>query len=394
MRVSHVITRLIVGGAQENTISTVLGLAARPEFRVELISGPASGPEGSLEHTLKDSGLLHIIPDLVRPLRPWHDLRAYRALCHHFARVRPDLVHTHSGKAGILGRLAAARAGVPLIVHTIHGPSFGPFQGFAANTLFRAAERHAARVTNRFIAVANAMREQYLAAGIRRPGDYTTIYSGFHLEPFLASRNDPAFRAQLGLSTEDIVIGKIARLFTLKGHETLFGIAPSLVRENPRIKFLLVGDGAWREKFEKLVQKLALSKQVVFAGLVPPERVPAYVGIMDILVHLSVREGLPRALPQAMAAGKPVVSWDCDGAGEVCLHNQTGLLIPSGDTRQLTSAILALAGDAVLRERLGAAGRSLAAQMFRVDEMVRRIAELYHELAAARLTPQGEPSDQ
>src|SRR5207248_1234600 len=155
----------------------------------------------------------------------------------------PDVVHTHSGKAGILGRLAAKRAGVPLIIHTVHGPSFGNFQNPLANFIFRAAEKKAVRWTDHFIVVADAMKEQYLAAGIGQPDQYTKIFSGFPLGPFLEAKNDKDLRQRLGIGPDDFVVGKIARLFKLKGHDDLFAIAPDLVRRNPKIKFLLVGGG-------------------------------------------------------------------------------------------------------------------------------------------------------
>ncbi len=219
--------------------------ARNPGLDVDLIAGPALGPEGSLEDVFADSPpLLTIVPQLVRPIHPWKDALAWRKLTALFRERRPQLVHTHSGKAGVLGRLAARRAGVPIIIHTIHGPSFGAFQGAAANLLFRSAERYAARVTTHFVVVAEAMKEQYLAAGIGRQEQYTRIFSGFPLEPYLSCVNDLQLRARLGLAPEDVVIGQIARLFKLKGHDDLFAIAPALVRACPRIRFLLVGDGA------------------------------------------------------------------------------------------------------------------------------------------------------
>ncbi|HWD93399.1 MAG TPA: glycosyltransferase family 4 protein [Verrucomicrobiae bacterium] len=385
MRITHVITRLIIGGAQENTLSSVLGLRQKSGLEVNLISGPSTGPEGSLESL--DPRLL-VLPDLVRPVHPYKDLRARRELERLFRETKPDVVHTHSGKAGILGRLAAARAGVPIIVHTIHGPSFGNFQGAAANFLFRAAERRAGRVTTHFVTVAEAMTAQYLAAGIGAPDRYTKIFSGFNLAPFLSAQNDPALRAKLGLAPDDIVIGKIARLFKLKGHDDLFASAPELVRRNPRIKFLLVGDGPWREKFENKTRALGLERHVIFAGLVQPEDIPRYGGVMDALAHLSLREGLPRALPQALAAGKPVVSYDCDGAREVCLDEKTGLLLPPGDLNALTEKLTRLAGDAALRERLGQTGREFVRHNFSVERMVDALHALYLKLATAR--PNGQ----
>ena len=385
MRVTHVITRLIVGGAQENTVASVLGLREKPGLHVNLVAGPTVGPEGSLEPVLgTQPGLLTIVPQLVRPLHPWKDWLALRRLTEVFRACPPRIVHTHSGKAGVLGRLAAARAGVPIIVHTIHGPSFGPFQSAPANLLFRSAERYAARATTHFVVVAEAMKQQYLSAGIGSPDRYTKIFSGFPLEPFLASANDLGLRAKLGLTPEDIVIGKIARLFKLKGHEDLFTIAPTLVRSCPRIKFLLVGDGLWRPRFEALARSLNLQKNIVFTGLVPPAEVPRLMGVMDIVVHLSSREGLPRALPQALAAGRPVVAYDSDGANEVCLENKTGFLVHPRDLPGLQQRLLLLAQDAPLRERLGQCGQQFVQERFGVQRMVDDLYQLYLRLESAQ----------
>jgi glycosyltransferase involved in cell wall biosynthesis len=381
MRVTHVITRLIVGGAQENTVASVLGLRQKPGLEVDLISGPSAGPEGSMEHWFAACpGALRIVPELVRPVHPWKDWLALRRLTLLFISTQPCLVHTHSGKAGVLGRLAAARAGVPCIVHTIHGPSFGAFQGRLPNTLFRAAERRAARVTTHFVVVADAMKNQYLAAGIGRPDQYTRVFSGFALEPFLAATNDPQLRRQLGFAPDDLVVGKLARLFPLKGHDDLFAIAPELVRSCPRLKFLLVGDGKWRQRFERRVRAMGLERHFVFTGLVQPERVPALIGIMDLLVHLSAREGLPRALPQALAASRPVIAYDCDGAGEVCRDNETGFLIKQGDLAGLRQRVLQLAQVPNLRRKLGEQGREFVRQRFPVQRMVDDLHALYLRL--------------
>jgi glycosyltransferase involved in cell wall biosynthesis len=385
MRVTHVITRLIVGGAQENTIASVLGLAGKPALHVRLVSGPSIGPEGSLESSFNSSpGLLALVPELVRPVHPLKDWLALRKLTRLFREDKPDIVHTHSGKAGVIGRLAAARAGVPVIVHTVHGPSFGAFQGAIANAVFKAAELRAARVTTHFVSVADAMTQQYLAAGIGRPEQYSTIYSGFPLEPFLTATNDPGLRQEYGLAPDDIVIGKIARLFKLKGHDDLFSIAPQLVRECPRIKFLIVGDGEWRGRFEEMARVAGLERHFVFTGLVPPAKIPSLIGIMDIVVHLSLREGLPRALSQALACGKPVVAYDCDGAREVCVDSQTGFLIRPGHLSHLTERLSLLARDAGLREQLGRRGQEFVRENFSVERMVDALYNLYQQLAANR----------
>ncbi len=382
MRVTHVITRLIIGGAQENTIASVLGLRQKPGVEVRLVSGPARGPEGSLESSFADlPEALLLLPHLVRPIHPWEDWRALAQLTALFRAQRPNIVHTHSGKAGILGRIAAARAGVPIIIHTIHGPSFGGFQGRLPNWLFRFAERYAARVTTHFVVVADAMKQQYLAAGIGKPDQYTRIFSGFDLEPFLSATNDLQLRARLGFSPEDIVVGKIARLFKLKGHADLFAIAPALIRDCPQIKFLLVGDGEWRRRFEAEARKAGLERHFVFTGLVPPARVAPLVGIMDLLVHLSAREGLARALPQALAAARPVIAYDSDGAREVCLDNETGFLLRPGDRAGLVDRLKLLARDPGLRSRLGRRGQELVRSLFGVQSMVDELYQLYLRLA-------------
>jgi glycosyltransferase involved in cell wall biosynthesis len=381
MRVTHVITRLIIGGAQENTLATVLGLRQIPGLEVHLLSGPTTGPEGSLESQAEN---LLVVPELVRPIHPLKDPLALKKLERIFREQKPDIVHTHSGKAGILGRSAAKRAGVPVIIHTIHGPSFGNFQGAAANFIFRTAEKYSAPSTTHFIVVADAMRDQYLAAGIGRPEQYTKIFSGFSIEPFLDAKNDPELRSRLGILPDDFVVGKIARLFKLKGHDDLFAAAPELVHQNPHMKFLLIGDGEWRRRFESLAKGRGLERHFIFAGLVPPGEIPKYTGIMDALVHLSLREGLPRALPQALAAGKPVVAYDCDGAREACRDGETGFLVQAGDLAMLKNRLLKLAGDPVLCKKMGEAGRDFARENFPVEKMVRDIYNLYTKLAAGR----------
>ena len=381
MRVVHVITRLIVGGAQENTAASVLGLARRFGTDTSLICGPQTGPEGSLARAFAaEPSRLVVLPGLVRRPDPWNDPAALARLTAHFARLRPDIVHTHSGKAGILGRCAARLARVPVVVHTIHGPSFGPFQGPAANLFCRAAERFAGRLTTHFVSVADAMTRHYLEAGIGRAQDYTRIYSGFELAPFLAAGSDPALRAQLGIAPEDFVVGMMARLFRLKGHDDLLCLAPELARRHPRVKFLLVGDGPWRARLQERAAALGLGRQVIFSGLVEPARIPALAGVMDALVHLSAREGLARALPQAMAAGKPVVAYDCDGASEVCLDNRTGFLIPPGQWPLAGQRLHELAADPALCQRLGAQGRRHVLPLFPVERLIDDLHSLYRRL--------------
>lgn len=383
MRVTHVITRLIVGGAQENTVATVLGLRQKPGVEVALISGPTAGPEGSLEPAVTaDPGLLTVVPALVRPVQPWRDWQALRHLTRILKKTHPDVVHTHSGKAGILARLAARRARTPVVVHHIHGPSFGPFQGVLANRVFTAAERYAARATTHFVCSANAMTRAYLAAGIGKPEMYTRVFSGFEVEPFLRATNDLGLRSKLGFAQEDFIIGKIGRIAPLKGHSDLLRAFKELLRQFPNARLLIIGDGSDRALIEAQAEALGLRGQVVFTGLVAPSEVPRYTGIMDCVAHLSYREALSRALPQGLAAGKPVIAYDFDGADEVCLEGETGFLVRTGDVAGVTRRLEQLAADPLLRRRLGQRGQEIVREQFPVEKMVDQLYQLYMKLLA------------
>jgi glycosyltransferase involved in cell wall biosynthesis len=384
MKICHVITRLIIGGAQENTVSTCIGLR-KLGHDVDLVIGPQTGPEGSLYDQAKAAGVpIVVVEEMRRAPNPLHDLGACAALRRLFVRKRYDIVHTHSGKAGFIGRIAAKLAHVPIIVHTIHGPSFYDYQNPIGNWIFRWAEQVAGECTTQFVSVADAMTEQYLAAGIGAPNRYVTIHSGMNIDAFLSARRDDSLRQSHGISTSDLVVGKIARLFRLKGHEFLFEAAPRIVAAVPNVKFLLVGDGIYRERFERLATEMNLRGYFVFTGLVPPSEIPRYVASMDLLVHLSLREGLPRALPQALACGKPVVAFDVDGAREVCVDGETGLLVRAGDVNGLANAVIRLLQDKKLANRMGAQGRTLVQERFSEERMVRQLDELYRRLWAAR----------
>ena len=240
------------------------------------------------------------------------------------------------------------------------------------NWLFRWAEQVGAEWTTQFLSVADAMTEQYLAAGVGLPSQYVTIHSGMNIEAFL--------RAQPPAGKTELVVGKVARLFRLKGHEYLFEAAPSIVAAVPNVKFLLVGEGIYRERFERLAERMGLRDRFEFTGLVRPEEIPEYIARMDVLVHLSLREGLPRTLPQALACGKPVVAFDVDGAREVCIDGKTGFLVRAEDSAGLAAAVIRLLRDRELATRLGDQGRRLVREEFSEGLMVRRIEQLYQRL--------------
>ena len=383
MRIAHIITRLILGGAQENVVLCCEDLLRDYGDDVLLITGPALGPEGSLLERARAGGVpLAVIPSLRRAIHPLRDLLAYRTIVKSLREFRPDVVHTHSAKGGILGRAAAWRLGVRTIVHTVHGAPFHPYQSALARSFFRGCERWGAKRCHGLVSVADAMTDLLVSAGVAPREKFTTIYSGIEVEPLLESyRLREAVRSQLGYRPEHVVIGKIARLFHLKGHEYLVEAAKRLVRAAPLVRFLLVGDGVLRDQLQRQIRAAGLEEHFQLVGLVPPKEIPGVVAAMDIVVHTSLREGLARALVHGLLAGKPVVSFDIDGAREVVLDGITGYLIAPQDSGSLAAALLRLAKDSTLRTRMGGQGRARCAERFCHHRMTHDIRCLYQRLA-------------
>lgn len=381
MRIVHIITRMIIGGAQENTLFNCEDLIRLYNDDVLLITGPAIGPEGDLLGQGRGSAVTtKVIPSLRRAIDPWRDSISYFALKRAIHEFRPDVVHTHSAKAGFLGRLAASSLRVPAIIHTVHGAPFHDYQSTAARKLFRWCEQHAARHCDALISVADAMTDLLVKAKVA-PGDkFTTIYSGMDVEPLLkADEHRAAMRSQLAYRSEHVVIGKIARLFHLKGHADVIRAAGEVIKANDNVRFLFIGGGILRDSLQNQIQAAGLANYFHFAGLVPPADIPKWIGVMDILVHASFREGLARALPQALIAGKPVVSYDIDGAREVAINDQTGYLVPP-QWEALVVPLTRLAASPDLRSRLGQTGRERFTDIFRHEFMSRRIRELYERV--------------
>jgi glycosyltransferase involved in cell wall biosynthesis len=383
MKIVHIITRLIIGGAQENTLLSCEGQHDRGH-EVTLITGPAIGPEGSLLARAQGYGYRVIVLDeMLRAIHPWRDFLVFRKLVGALRELQPGVVHTHSSKGGILGRWAARQARVPLVIHTIHGLAFTASTNPMINLVYKALEWQAAPLTTRIVCVADSMRDQSLHAGIGTREQYVTIYSGMEVEPFLhpaVAREE--VRRKLGIGEDQIVLGTIARLFDLKGHDDLLEIAPDLCARYPALRFLWVGDGTLRNRFENRMNQMGLRDRFILTGMVLPGEVPELAGAMDILVHPSRREGLARALPQAALAGKPAITYDIDGAKEAVVDGVTGFVIRPFDRQKLSQAIARLAEDANLRKSMGERGREFALRRFDARVMVDSLESLYRQALA------------
>ena len=390
MKIVHIITRLILGGAQENTLITCKLLAERGHD-VTLITGPALGPEGDLYEQAKDGGFRFLIlNELRRQINPVIDLPAYLTIKHLLEQMKPDIVHTHSAKAGILGRYAANSLkgkwgeNRPQVVHAIHGLAFHRYQNNLVNRFYIEVEKAAAKRTDAFISVADAMTRQTLAAGIGSPEQFTTAYSAIEEDDFLKPIVDEEknqFRQKYAILPEAVVLVTIARLFHLKGHEFIIESAKTLANQFPNAIWLFVGDGILTDKYKKMIGNLGLGHLFRFTGLLPPKMMPLVLQSSDILVNCSLREGLARTLPQAMLCGKPAISFDIDGAREVVNEN-TGRLIEPKNVEQLTAACEELIRDKNLREKLGLQGRESVKDKFSPKTMVDKIEAIYRRLVS------------
>lgn len=375
IRVAHVITRMIVGGAQE-TVLLAAALADRSGFEPVVVTGPQTGSEGSLLEEAARRGVeVVLVPELVREVDPRKDLAVVLALQRVLTRLGADVVHTNSSKAGIVGRVAARRAGVPRVVHTVHGWPFHDHQAAPVAAVWRTLERRAARLADRLVVVADADRVKGLAAGVGRPEQYVTVRSGIELELYGPDASVRAqVRSELGLPPDARVMGAVNRLSPQKDPTTLVRAAAAVLRARPEARLLLVGDGPLRAEVEALVASLGVQGQVLLTGL--RDDVPRLLRAMDVFVTASRWEGLPRTVLQAMATGLPVVATAADGVVDVVQQDRTGVLVRVGDAPALAT------GAGRLLDDPGAAGTLAAAAAQRLPEfdartMVQQLEALY-----------------
>lgn len=409
LRILHISTRLILGGSQENTVLSCEG-QARHGHDVHLAFGPIFGPEGSMLDRVnafnaacsRDKSpvkpiVTHEIPHLVRQVSPIADRMCLGELRRLIDELNPDIVHTHSSKAGVLGRAAGwacktrnKQRGLarPAVIHTIHGPPFMPLEGSvvtklkiaALNHVYASAERHAARRCHIIVAVADAMTRQFLEQNIGVAEQYITVRSGMEVEPYVNPADGQSreqVRARLGLADSDFVVGTVARLAQHKGHDDILDALAEAMHARPELKLLWVGDGWWADRLRKRIETMGLARRVVLTGLVDPQQIPGLVRAMDVLCHPSYREGLPRTVPQALLCGVCPVAYDVDGTGEICRDMETGRLVAPGDVAALRRAIIWLAENPEERRQLAAQGRTECLEQFDARCMVKSLEEVY-----------------
>ncbi len=378
--VIHIITKLEFGGAQQNTLHTVSALD-RQRFTPVLMTGPegylmdeARGME--MEHDVE----LKVVPSMERPIRPGMDRAAYGEIVRMLAPFRggPAIVHTHSSKAGILGRWAARRAGVPVIIHSIHGFGFTPTQSRAKRWLFMSAEKVTSRITDHFIAVSHSNRDDGIRLGLFTPERCTVIRSGFDLEFFReAEKLTSDIFQDPGIPEKSPVVLMVACLKPQKAPLDFVRMAARVHKTVPEARFLLAGDGELGNAVEDEISKLDMSGIVLPLGW--REDVPELMKSSRVVVLTSLWEGLPRVIPQAMAAGRPVVANAVDGSVEAIRDGVDGYLCEPGDIEGMAERVSDLLLDPARSETMGMAGQGAVGEFDR-DTMVRRQEELYERL--------------
>lgn len=366
---------MIVGGAQE-TVLLAAALADLERFDPVVVTGPQTGSEGSLHGELAERGVrVIVLPELVRQVDPWADVASLGSLTRTFQQEDVDVVHTSSSKAGILGRLAARRARVPTVLHTIHGWPFHDRQAAPVSAVWRTLERRCAPLAHHLVVVAEADRVKGLAAGVGRPKQYVTVRSGLELERYGA---DPATRARvrasLGLEPSAFVIAAVNRLSPQKDPLGLVrGLCPVL-KQDSASRLLIVGDGPLRADVKRLIAELGLGRQVMLTGL--RSDVADLLTAADVFVSASLWEGLPRTVIQAMATDLPVVATAADGIVDIVNDEVTGLLVPRADAPAMAAAVRRLRDDLKLRVRVTTAAAARLPE-FDATTMVRRLEKLY-----------------
>jgi len=375
LRVLHVITRLEPGGAQRNTLHTVAHLD-RDRFEAGLAWGPGDPLDAEAERL--DGVDLLPVPDLVRPVHPAADAAAVVALRRAVRAFGPDVVHTHSSKAGILGRLAARLEGVRAVVHSVHGFGFTPLQAPWSRAAFFAVERLAARWTDHAVFVSRRQLELAAELGLVPAGGGSVIRSGVDLGR-AASGDGAAARRALGIPPDAPLAVQIGNFKPQKGPLDLVRVAAGVVRRVPAAVLVAIGDGPLRSAAASLAADLGLAGRLLMPGWT--DDVPGLLAAAQVSVLMSRHEGLPRAAVESLAAGVPVVATAVDGTPEVVRDGDNGFLVPPGDVASAADRVSRLLEDAELRARL-AAGTGRGLEEFDIARMVRAQEELYRCLSS------------
>ncbi len=375
IRLMMVITRLELGGAQQVVIN-ILRQLPRRKYQLYLVAG-RGGLLDEEARSLKQVAV-HLWPGFKHSVRPLQDIVTLLRLVWLMRSEKINIVHTHSSKAGMLGRIAAWLAGVPIVIHTVHGWPFHDYQFRLWRGVYIFIERMAARLATRLIAVSEATRRQGLKNRIGSEQQYTVILPGSNLRDFTPAGKavKRSVRGSFGFAADALLVGMIACLKPQKAPENFVRAAAYVIQREPRARFLLVGDGLRRKYVEQEISRWELQNRLVLTGW--RRDVPGLMGALDLLVLSSLWEGLPCVFAQAQACGLPIVATDVAGAREAIEPGKTGMLVPPQNSRALGRAILSILKSQAIRRSMGKAAFN-STRKFGLDIMLGRHDELYRE---------------
>ncbi|MGD8535119.1 MAG: glycosyltransferase family 4 protein [Candidatus Aminicenantes bacterium] len=379
IKVLHIITRLDKGGSAENTFLTVKGLD-KQRYDVTLMSGPVQDPSQERRTQVEECGIPYIhIPVLVRNINVVFDAIALYKIWRLLKKEKFDVVHTHTSKAGLLGRFAARLAGAPLIVHTPHGHVFFGYFGPLKTKLFIRLEKLANRMTDRIVALTPREKADYISYRTCPEDKMTVIHSGVDLEKFREYTLDEKIKLkkETGLPEDSFVVGTAGRLVPVKGPDYLIKASQIVIPEHPHTYFLLAGGGPLKENLQKKANEAGVGKNIVFLGW--RDDIARILAVFDVFLLPSLNEGMGRVLVEAMAHGIPIVASDVGGIPDLVTHGKNGFLVPPKNPEELAKHIQILIENKDIRRKMGEAGKKMA-QRYSHESMVKNIAALYEEL--------------
>lgn len=376
------------GGSAENTLLTALGID-KEEYKVTLVKGPSyesrmsQKEQASVISDLKEAQSRGVelvnIHTLLRRINPVYDLLSLIFFYLYLIKEKPTIVHSHTSKAGLLGRLAAKLAGIPIVVHTPHGHVFLGYFGPSKTRIFILLERLASHITDKIVALTNREKEDCILFKIADEDKFVVINSGVGLDRFkeLPSNEKQYLKRELGIPDNSLIVGTVGRLVPVKGPEFLIEAAKYIHSKYHNAFFIFTGDGPLKQNLEKKARELRIEKNILFLGW--RDDVARIISIYDIFCLPSLNEGMGRVLVEAMALGKPIVASDIGGIPELVIHGKNGFLVPPKNPIPLAKYIQILLEDKEKREKMGQAGKEMALN-FSKEIMVERISDLYKEL--------------
>jgi glycosyltransferase involved in cell wall biosynthesis len=380
IRVLRVIGRLNIGGPSIHVVNLAAGLDPS-RYEQLLVIGHESPAEGSmLDYALSRGVWPTVIPEIVTAfsLAP-RDARALVKLYALIRREKPHIVHTHTAKAGFLGRVAARLAGVPVIVHTFHGHVLHGYYGPMKNELLRRVEQSLAWVSDRLVTVSEQVKNELVGYGIAKAEKISVVPLGFDLDPFLNSHAQQGeFRREMGLSDEHKLVGIVGRIFPIKNHALFLESAARIAAQEPAARFVVVGDGVFRPNLENQARELGITDRVLFTGW--RRDLPRIYADLNVLVVSSDNEGTPVSAIEAMASSRPVVATRVGGLPDLIEDQKTGRLVPPRDAEALGSAVLDLLNNRQTACELGQNAMEAVRQRFTVQRLLSDMDHLYTEL--------------